>query len=373
LVGERSIPYYLGTDCFEEIAAHLHSLETDRFILISDRKVIPRIGESLASALRGYAAVDLLEFPEGENHKTLTYLEKLAETAIWHGATRKSVLVGIGGGLVGNVTGLLAALLFRGVRFVHVPTTLLAMHDSVTSLKQAVNCGNVKNVIGAYYAPEMILADTGVLETLPLRHWRAGAVELAKNALILGNDFHELLPPLLRDIESRSSSLGRQMVKLGVRAKAGLLHTDPTEKSGAIIFEYGHTVGHALELESEGALTHGEAVAWGMLCAAEISHKLGYLSEAARQAHWDLLRLTGTLEMLPSWMDPGRIMTRIYHDNKRGACSHELSDIPMVLLQGIGVPVMGPATMLVLAPDEIVHSAISAVLHSCESVPCGQA
>ncbi len=163
-----------------------------------------------------------------------------------------------------------------------MPTTLLAMHDSVTSMKQTVNCYGVKNLLGTFYRPTAILVDLSALNTLPTAHLRSGVFELVKNALVLGDPFLTRLKGLSPRVPCSDPSVWLELIRLGVEAKRRLLLRDPYERESAIVFEYGHTIGHALELACHGALTHGECVAWGMLYAGSISSRLGFMSTPAR-------------------------------------------------------------------------------------------
>lgn len=367
---QYGVSYFLGSQCLSEIAEKLAEMRADKYILVTDRRVAPLAGDVLASALSCHRSVQLLYVMEGEEYKTVEAVQELARAALQSGASRNSVAIAVGGGMVGNITGLLAALLFRGIRFVHVPTTLLAMHDSVTSFKQGVNCDGVKNVVGTHHRPEMILADVSLLETLPLRQWQAGAVELVKNALILGGDFLDALPGPLAEMPRRSAAIGEQLVRLGVRAKAGLLITDPEERGSAIVFEYGHTVGHALELEPDADITHGEAVGWGMLCAADVAHALGYLRAEAQAHHWSLLQMTGVLERKPILRSLDGVMSRVARDNKRGATPHGASEVAMVLLRDIGRPVVAESLPLVTVDRSLVRASIEAVLSRSQVSSC---
>jgi 3-dehydroquinate synthase/2-deoxy-scyllo-inosose synthase len=267
------------------------------------------------------------------------------------------VLVGMGGGVIGNITGLTASLLFRGIRFVHLPTTLLAMHDSVTSLKQGVNCNGGKNILGTFHVPSAVFIDLKFLKTLPAQQVRGGLIELVKNALILGGDYAKQVTEQLTAFRSRSAVPDwASLVNLGLTAKRALVQNDPRERGHAMILEYGHTIGHALELAYVGQLSHGEAIAWGMRCAAWISHRLGYMTDAALESHDQYLAL---LEAPPRPTGPfmlGELRSRIQRDNKRGYLPPgDAGMVAMILLREPGVVVNGsdPYPLTLVARDVI--------------------
>lgn len=343
-VGGQSIPYLLGYQCQEEIVSYLTQLGADLLLILADKALEETYGADLVACLPQETSAHLLTVHSREETKTFETLGHLISQAILAGATRHSVVVTLGGGLVGNMGGMLAALLFRGIRLVHIPTTLLAMHDSVTSIKQAVNSNQVKNIIGTYYAPSAILADIAVLHSLPEKQLSSGVFELVKNGFLLGGKYYTRLQECLICWQSRQVSLWHDLIVMGVEAKASLLRDDPKENKRAILFEYGHTIGHALELSCSGGLSHGEAIAWGMACAIHIAKEMGYMSQDVFVQHMAFLR---SLQLPPLHQHKPsleNVLDKILHDNKRGYIQSIAEYVPMILLHDFGQVVGEPAT-----------------------------
>jgi 3-dehydroquinate synthase/2-deoxy-scyllo-inosose synthase len=362
--GGESIPFFIGSDCCAEVGAQLKSLAADLLIVIADPSAWDHHGSRYEPALRSGAPIHILRCKPGETEKSLAQVDEIAQQAIAAGATRRSVLLAAGGGIVGNLTGLTAALLFRGIRFVHLPTTLLAMHDSVTSLKQGVNCGGVKNIVGTFHRPSAIFVDVAFLQTLPPAHLRSGLVELVKNALLLAGEYSAELTRRLAPDKQLAATDWESLIELGIRAKYPFLYDDPHETASALIFEYGHTVGHALELACAGQLSHGDSIAWGMRCAAWVSAHLRHMTADGLREHNRLLSLLGPLPKPPIPPPLNEIRWRISKDNKRGyagaTAAEEIADsTPMVLLQKPGVLVeSGSSRPLIPVSDEAIDAAL---------------
>ncbi len=337
-IGNKKIPFYLGVDCLAEFLLKLKTFGTDKYIFITDQNLFKLYGEKIEGAVRFLGpAIEIIAIEAGEENKTLGTVSHICTQILACGCSRRSIIIALGGGVIGNVAGFVASMLFRGIRLVHMPTTLLAMHDSVTSCKQAVNHLNSKNILGSYYAPTAVFEDIAFLKTLSPRHLTSGKAELVKNALIFGGNEYEEIESLI-DQESEAALLA--MIKKGISSKARLLKEDPYEKKQAIIFEYGHTVGHALEIYSPDRLTHGEAVAWGMYCAGMIALDLGMMSEDQLKIHQSLI-MKLRLQALDPSIEMDRLMKLIFQDNKRGYITTRQEEVPMLLLTDIGKPAEG--------------------------------
>ncbi|MEN3262777.1 2-deoxy-scyllo-inosose synthase [Sodalis endosymbiont of Spalangia cameroni] len=337
---EMAYPFWLGSHCAGAIADHLAGMVASSLHVITDHTVNALHVKSFVRQLYTDCPIRVWSIPEGEENKTLTTLETLANQLLSVGVDRNSVIVAMGGGVVGNLAGLLAALLFRGIRLVHIPTTLLAMSDSVVSHKQAVNMPQGKNLLGCYHMPEAVFADTAFLMTLPARHIRSGLCEIIKNVLIIeAQEASPLAQALNPDAQYHEDALIR-IVRSGVRAKQKIMIHDRREKRQALAFEYGHTVGHAIELACAGRLTHGESVALGMILAAEIASALGVLSAKAYDWHYRLLRLNGVDLRAPAGTTAEAVMKMLLSDNKRGYLRTAANEVPMILLQDMGVPLL---------------------------------
>ena len=242
-------------------------------------------------------------------------------------------MVAFGGGLVGNIAGLVSALLFRGVRLVHIPTTLLAMSDSVLSLKQAVNGTHAKNAYGTYHIPSLICCDVRYLATLATEQISAGVVELYKNCLANRVDRLSTVRRLSRMLNEPAA--WPEMLTLGIEAKQGILCDDPKEVNNGLLLEYGHTVGHALELESR-TLPHGHAIGLGMLAAASIAHDRGWLQDSEVAEHVRALQLCQAPQVPPKGIELRSLLSRIARDNKRGRIRLCPDEHAFVLLRGLG-------------------------------------
>lgn len=282
-LGDRSYPIHIG----EDVTASIGSLLADRgikpgtpLLVVTDRNVaalhLDRIVELLEQS--GYKVGTYIAEP-GEATKSLTVLQDIIGTALDTGLNRNSVFIALGGGVIGDLCGFAAASYMRGVRFVQVPTTILA-HDSSVGGKVAVNHPKAKNIIGAFYQPEIVIYDTKLLLTLPARDVRSGLAEVVKHGLLWDEDFTrwcgENAEKLLAlDLETLGEAL-----YFGCRVKVQVVSEDEKENGLRAILNLGHTLGHALEaVAGYGELTHGEAIAIGMVGAARLAVKQGYPEE----------------------------------------------------------------------------------------------
>lgn len=357
-IGSRKIPYYLGSHCTKGFAEIIRSLKPDKVFFITDETVSALYKKVVFDTFRSSFNCDWISINPGEAEKNIHTVSSLCSRVLASDCTRESIIVPFGGGVIGNIGGLVASLLFRGIRLVHMPSTLLAMHDSVTSCKQAINHASSKNILGAYYCPSAILADIALLETLPEIHIRSGQGELVKDALIFGGRQYEKVSEVISGGVSEDNLI--EMVELGVEAKGSLLKVDPFEKKQAIIFEYGHTIGHGIELSCEGRLSHGEAVALGMKYAAQIANSLGLLTNQSLQVHQQLID-----KLRPEF--PGEqpkvasIMRYVLNDNKRGYIPATREEAPMILLRDIGAVAAGPEhPYLQKVPVSLLEQTLSA-------------
>lgn len=251
----------------------------------------------------------------GEKHKTLTSVERLAREMVRAGGDRGSLLVAVGGGIVGDVGGFLAAIFMRGIPFVQVPTTFLAQVDSSVGGKTGVNLAEGKNLVGSFHQPRAVFADIGVLSTLPDRELRAGLMESVKAGIIRDR-------ALVRYMESNADAvLGRdpkaleKVIAASIRMKAGVVARDERESGLRMILNFGHTVGHALEqVTGFKLLLHGEAVGWGMIAALAIARQRGTISQAQQKRMEELVQLYGPLP--PIKMRVARVVAATGSDKK---------------------------------------------------------
>jgi 3-dehydroquinate synthase/2-deoxy-scyllo-inosose synthase len=299
------------------------------------------------------------------------------------GATKRSVVVAFGGGALINIAGLFASILFRGTKVVYIPTTFLAMHDVVTSLKTSICFDGRKNNIGSFYAPIKILIDLCFCRTLPRKELFSGLGELAKNAMLFGGKHAEGFVAALskEHIDGAHGGSGNEfvldddtlktLVRLGVEAKMTTLLVDAYEKTTGMIFEYGHTVSHAIEKAyGDGTIPHGLGVTYGMLSSTYAAEKLGIMSPEDRKKHdevcWKLLVKWPLQEPKPSIE---RVMKFGMRDSKRGLTSEADDEISDVLLRKMGDVVQTPTNNLSKFPAKFVVEWLETMGFSHEGAP----
>jgi 3-dehydroquinate synthase len=224
------------------------------------------------------ANATVISMPPGEKNKTLSTVSTVVSRLIEEGADRDSYLVGIGGGIVCDMTGFIASIYMRGVRFGFVPTTLMAQVDASVGGKNGVNHDGYKNMAGVFNQPDFVLCDTETLRTLPERELRSGLAEVVKSALIADAALFEYLENHIGDILECSMEALAFIVDRSLRIKAGIVEADEREAGERRKLNLGHTFGHAIEKLSGNALLHGEAVSAGLVLAAQVSNRLGLLS-----------------------------------------------------------------------------------------------
>ncbi len=228
-------------------------------------------GEALAESLKEYEAT-FFEVPDGERYKTLKTVEDLARKMVKKGADRKSVVIALGGGVVGDTAGFLAAIYMRGIDVVQIPTTLLAQVDASVGGKTGVDLPEGKNLIGAFHHPRVVMIDPSVLATLPDREFRAGLYEVMKCGLIRRPEIFEFMEQNRERILQRDADALEYLITAAVQVKADVVAADEREGDLRRILNFGHTIGHALETETAyKQFLHGEAVAWGMVAASMIA------------------------------------------------------------------------------------------------------
>jgi 3-dehydroquinate synthase len=252
-----------------------------------------RLMKSLSNA--GFKA-GFLEMPDGERHKKLVTVESLAQRLAKLGADRDAVIVAFGGGVVGDVSGLLASLYMRGVNLIQIPTTVLAQVDASIGGKTGVNLRAGKNLLGTFHQPLAVLIDPAVLSTLPEREFRAGLYESLKCGVIGNAELFSSLEKVESKALRKDPAMLEWVIAESVKLKASVVAADERESSLRRVLNFGHTVGHALEAESGyRRFRHGEAVAWGMIAAAEIGQMMGCCDRGTQQRITEAVLGFGTL------------------------------------------------------------------------------
>ena len=243
------------------------------------------------------AAPVVLEVPAGEEHKRLSTVERLLEELAQHGADRDSLLVAFGGGVIGDMTGFLAAIYMRGIRYIGVPTTLLAQVDSSLGGKTGVNLAAGKNLVGSFHHPLAVYGDIDTLTTLPEAELRAGLQEAVKAGIIRDRDLFEFLDQHSGEVLAGEPHALTRVIADSVRMKATVVAADEKESGERMLLNLGHTLGHAIEAATNyNKLLHGEAVAWGMLAAIHIARGRKLITEADAQTMQRVIRAYGPLK-----------------------------------------------------------------------------
>ncbi|EPY6471660.1 2-deoxy-scyllo-inosose synthase [Clostridium sporogenes] len=350
----ESSPIYLGCNIWREsLLEKMMDLNTDKFFLITDDVVYNLFGNELLEYMNEKVSVKLIKLPSGEKHKNIKVFNDLMEDLFDNNVTKSSILISLGGGVVGNITGLAAALAFRGIRFFHIPTTFMSQTDSILSRKQGINSFYGKNMIGSYYTPLFNFIDTSFLTFDSERFIRGSFVETVKNGFIYNADFLNKLKSVIKNDFNVNQEGVFNLVKMSIESKLPIMKADPTEKGLAMILEYGHTVGHAIEKLSYGKLSHGESVSIGMMVAARVSEKLGYLSKQDVKEHLDILSALKTPTKIPSNIKISDIINRIKLDNKK-----DMNGIRFVVLENIGKCINTDGSYMIKVPFNIINEAI---------------
>lgn len=357
--GDISYKYYLYNNQSEQFLQKIKSMDdVDTIVVISDKNVSKLYGESIVKQLNDRFQSHLLELECTEKTKNLQVLGELIDKVLSLKVTRRTCIIGLGGGICGNMSGMVAALLFRGIKFVHMPTSLMAISDSVLSLKQAINSNYGKNLIGLFYTPEMVIANVDFLLTSPKFEIISGLCEIIKNALTILPESIVELNKMFNSECSYTMKDYSKFIEMAIKAKTLVMQNDPFEKQDALILEYGHTIGHAIELAAAGLLPHGEAVGLGMICAAKISQALGYLSEDSVDLHLELLDKAGASTKIPIAVNHETILSYMKFDNKRGYVKGEDEIFHMILLEDLGIPLRNEGKLLTKVPEKLVREVI---------------
>ena len=347
-LGARSYTVSVGSGLLDSTRLAAQVPGAQAFVL-SDANVAPLYLQRLRVALAG-KRVDALVIPAGEQEKSLARYAEVLQALAEAGASRDATVFALGGGVVGDLAGFAAATWMRGVRFVQLPTTLLAMVDSSVGGKTAVDLAQGKNLVGAFHQPAAVFADTGTLATLPLRELRAGLAEVVKAAAIADAGFFAWLEANAEGLLAGDEARLEHAIGTSIAFKAGVVSRDETERGERMLLNLGHTFGHAIETEQGyGGLLHGEAVAVGMVLAARLAGALGHapVEDAARLAA--LLTRLGLPTALPPGLEAGALLRRMRMDKKA------VSGVPrLVLWRGIG-----QAEVVDGVPEEALLRALS--------------
>jgi 3-dehydroquinate synthase len=284
-LGDRAYPIHVGTGLIARAGDLLGSVVAGRrAVVVTDATVAALHLGPLEAALRagGARLLDPVVVPPGEASKDLATLDRVLDALLAQGIDRRTLVVALGGGVIGDLAGFAASVALRGLEFVQVPTTLLAQVDSSVGGKTGVNTRHGKNLVGAFHQPVAVLADTGVLDTLPRREVRAGYAEVAKYGLLGDAAFFGWLETAGASVVEGDAEARARAIAVSCAAKAAIVARDERETGDRALLNLGHTFGHALEAAAgfDGRLLHGEAVAIGMVQAFRLSARLGHAPAA---------------------------------------------------------------------------------------------
>lgn len=318
-LGERSYEIEIGTGNLSCLGAFAEArLRPSHAVVITDANVEqPHAQTAAQSLVAAGMVVDLLVIEPGETSKSVDVADHLWQKLLELGADRKTAIVAVGGGVIGDLAGFVAATYARGLAFLQVPTTLLAQVDSSVGGKVGVNLPGAKNMVGAFWQPRGVLIDTSVLASLPEREYVAGLAEVVKHGVILDAEFFAWLEGHVAEIGQREPAALRHIVARSCRLKADVVQQDERELTGLrAVLNYGHTFCHAFEtLTGYGQLLHGEAVAIGMACAARLAQRLGRVDESFVTRQQKLLVALGLPIETPQ-LDPEEILSVMSRDKK---------------------------------------------------------
>lgn len=287
-------PIYIGSGTLKNRSLWERHLAPGRVLVVSNETIAPLYLEALKLGLDGLDFHTAI-IPDGEAHKTAVCWKRLLNQLADMGATRDSTIIALGGGVVGDLAGFTAATYMRGIRFIQVPTTLLAQVDAAIGGKTGINLRQGKNLAGAFHQPQAVISDIDTLATLPAREYAAGLAEVLKYGVIRDASFFHWLVANRDIIKARLSKVLVEMIYRASAHKAAVVAADEKESGERALLNYGHTFGHALETASHyQQWLHGEAVAIGMVLAARLSERIGLCDSGAADAiqevlsHWEL-------------------------------------------------------------------------------------
>lgn len=334
-LGERSYPILFGGGLLRKEGVFEPYLGADGLLVVTNETVAPLYLNTLCAAL-GERQIDQLVLPDGEKYKTLDTLNQIFDLLLTKVHSRDVTLLALGGGVIGDMTGFAAACYQRGVDYIQVPTTLLAQVDSSVGGKTAVNHVLGKNMIGAFHQPSAVVIDTETLRTLPGREYKSGLAEVIKYGLIIDAEFFCWLEDNIERLLDRNEPALLHAIETSCRLKAQVVSADERESGMRALLNLGHTFGHAIEtFQAYSAWLHGEAVATGMMMAARLSMRLGWVSSTDVARIEALLVKAGLPIKAPDNISPDDFLRLMSIDKKA-----RQGVVRLVLLEKIGQAVV---------------------------------
>lgn len=334
-LAERSYPIYIGQDLLSQPALIRQHIKHKEVLIVTNDTIAPLYLEKVQKLLDAYHC-ETVVLPDGEKFKNLEVLNQVFDKLLDSRFSRQVTMIALGGGVIGDMTGFAAACYQRGVPFIQVPTTLLSQVDSSVGGKTAVNHALGKNMIGAFYQPQCVIADTKTLNTLEDRQLASGIAEVIKYGLINDRAFFEWLEANMTALKNRDPDVLAYAIERSCQDKADIVAKDETEQGVRALLNLGHTFGHAIETGvGYGNWLHGEAIATGMLMAADLSARMGWMSQDDVNRIRNIFITAGLPVTGPEDMSPAQFMNLMAVDKK-------VQDgvIRLILLRGIGQAVI---------------------------------
>ncbi len=352
---ENSYDILIGPGILTELAADLKARPlSERYVIVTDSNVEDFLGQDLLSSLKSTGLnVDLVAFQAGEESKNMDTVVELARHLVGLGADRKTVILALGGGVVGDVAGFLASIYMRGIPFVQLPTTLLAQVDSSVGGKTGVDLPEGKNLLGTFYQPVRVYADIGVLSTLPASEIRNGLAEVVKYGMIRSPELFALLEENWWDVVNLEPEITADIVAISCQIKADVVVADEKEGGLRRILNFGHTIGHAIEAAAHFQIPHGEAVAMGMVAISRVSQRKGLMTEREVQRLEALLERFGLPIRIPQHLSTEELIDLMAHDKKKSG-----GKVHFVLCKGIGDTVI---------TDEVSNEELKSVIEKLKA------
>lgn len=335
-LGTRSYPIYIGENLLSQINLLKVHIRGKSVCIVTNDTVAPLYLDRVVSLLSDDYQCESVILPDGEEHKNLAVLNQVFDHLLAAKLTRQVTLIALGGGVIGDMTGFAAACYQRGVDFIQIPTTLLSQVDSSVGGKTAVNHALGKNMIGAFYQPQCVVIDIETLATLDDRQFASGMAEVIKYGLINDVDFFEWIEVNIDGLVARDADLLAYAIARSCQDKADIVAEDEREQGKRALLNLGHTFGHAIETGmGYGQVLHGEAIAIGMMMAADLSQRLGWLSAEAVDRMGDVFLAAHLPVLVPSGMTAEQFMHLMAVDKKV-----QDGNIRLVLMKALGQAVI---------------------------------
>ncbi len=354
-LGERSYPIVIGQALLSDTESIGRHVAGSRAVIVTNTVVAPlyldRVAASLAAAGKQVTPIVL---PDGEKEKNWANLMQIFDVLLTEKCDRKTTLIALGGGVIGDMTGFAAATYMRGVPFIQVPTTLLAQVDSSVGGKTGINHPLGKNMIGAFYQPQIVIADTSTLDTLPPRELSAGLAEVIKHGAIIDAAFFDWIEANIAKLIAKDAAALAYAIQRSCEIKADVVRQDEREGGLRAILNFGHTFGHAIEAGlGYGKWLHGEAVGCGMVMAAELAHRMQFIDADAKARIRALVQAAGLPVVAPD-LGAERWLELMQVDKK-----NEGGQIKFILIKPLGTPII-----ITVPPDILL-----ATLKACVTQP----